>query len=102
MKVTTNYHPRDILEGYELTEKEREEFDYLDWDKIERGEDSASFFRYKGELYDLGEFMGVHSQLNLALFPQEWDGYQSDTYFSGTLVKYCNDNESVIVGRFCT
>jgi hypothetical protein len=98
MKITSNYQPRSIIEAYELTDKEREEFDYLDWKAIEKGEDSASFFRYKGELYDLGEFMFART-----LWPTtEWDGYQTDTYFSGILIKYYDDNESVIVGRFCT
>jgi hypothetical protein len=97
--VTTNWQARDLIDGSELTKEDREEFDYLDWDKIERGEDSASFFRYKGTLYDLGEFMAVPAYSNLPW--RDWDGYQSDTYFSGLLVKYTEDCEGVIVGRYC-
>jgi hypothetical protein len=98
MKVTTNNQPRDVIEAHELTLKEREEFDYINWKAVERGEESPEFFRYKGELYDLGEFFTART-----LWPtEEWDGYQSDTYFSGTVVKLSNDGETVIVGRFCT
>ena len=98
LTIVTNNVPRDVIDAWELTAEEREEFDYLDWPAIERGEDSASFFRYKGDLYDLGEFMrwdGVPFSPLAA-----WDGYQSDSFFSGTLVRYCADFERVVVARF--
>lgn len=96
--VRTNNVPRDILYAHELTPAEREDFDYLDWDALERGEDSASFFRFKGQVYDLGEFQVVSDFMNTT-FPR-WDGYQSDSYFSGTLVRYVDDFERVVVGTF--
>lgn len=97
--VITNHQPRDIVHEFELTAKERAKFDYLDWAAMERGENSASFFRYKGETYDLGEFMRAE------VVPAEspligWDGYCSDSFFSGILVKYTGDFEQVIVGRY--
>lgn len=96
-KVITNNVPRDVIDGFELTEKEREEFDYLDWKAIEEGSDSASFFRYKGEIYDLGEFeVWNHPQSPLG---NGWHGFRSDTFFSGILVKYVGDCEQVIVAR---
>jgi hypothetical protein len=94
MKITTNNVPRDIIEAYELTENEQAEFDYLDWKKIRAGDDSASFFRYKGNLYDLGEFERADIE--------GWDGIQHDTYFSGIIVRYCNEFEQVVVGRYFT
>lgn len=96
MKIITNNVPRDIIEAHELTIKEVMEFDYLDWEAIERGEDSASFFRYKGELYDLGEIEVAPDVFKA----QGYDGYQSDSYFSGLVVRYVNDNEQVIIGRY--
>lgn len=103
LTIVTNNVPRDILDAWELTADERAQFDYHDWAAIERGEDSASFFRYKGDLYDLGEFTRLDGPF---LLPNRtrafatWDGYQSDTFFSGTLVRYCDDFERVVVGRF--
>lgn len=91
MTVITNNVPRFTIEAYELTPKEQAEFDYLDWKAIEEGSDSATFFRYKGTLYDLGEFQVCPFQ--------GWDGFQSDTFFSATLVRYVDNGESVIVGR---
>ena len=53
--IRTNNVPRFVVDAYELTLAERAEFDYLNWDAIDAGEDSASFFRFKGTTYDLGE-----------------------------------------------
>ena len=53
MEIITNNQPCFIIYGFELSDKEKEQFDYLD------NIDECSFFRYKGELYDLGEFMRV-------------------------------------------
>ena len=94
LTIVTNNVPRDVIEAHELTAVERAKFDYHDWQALDRGEDSASFFRYKGELFDLGEFERCADTRM-----QGWQGIQTDTFFSGTLVRYCDDNERVVVGR---
>jgi len=88
--------PRPVVDAWELTPAERVEFDYLDWAAIEAGSDSASFFRYRGQLYDLGEFMRWSSAPEPEL--RKWDGYASDSFFSATVVRYVDDGESVVVG----
>jgi hypothetical protein len=98
LTVITNNVPRDIIEAYELSARERAKFDYLDWQAIERGEDSASFFRFKGDIYDLGEFERWSGPAFSPL--AKWDGHRSDTFFSGLVVRYCDDHERIIVGRF--
>lgn len=97
--IITNHVPRDVIDAYELSAEERAEFDYLNWPAIENGEDSASFFRYKGMLYDLGEFEFARGMGYSEAFA-EWDGIQTDSFFSGILVKYGPNCESVIVGRY--
>jgi hypothetical protein len=100
VKVITNNVPRSIIDGYELTEQERAEFDYLDWPAIDEGTDSASFFRYKGELYDLGEFTrdyGITKDAGLPEHLSKRDGYLSDSAFSAIVVRIVDD-ESVVVG----
>ena len=93
IKVITNNVAREIIYWHELSEKERAEFDYCD--------EFSQFFRYKGELYHLGEFMAVdHWRECLPDAFRGWDGYQSDSFFSGVLVRYRNNYESVIVGRY--
>jgi hypothetical protein len=106
LTIVTNNVPRDIVEAWELTPNERKEFDYLDWEAIEAGNDSASFFRYRGEVYDLGEFTAVPSadRQPMRPFPRPWQAYQSDSYFSGILIQYVADDydswSRVIVGRY--
>jgi hypothetical protein len=96
VQVKTNNVPRDVIEGYELSPAEREEFDYIDWSAVERGQASPTFFRYKGELHDLGEFTVWASTPHDEL--KKWDGYRSDTFFSALVVRYVDDFERVIVG----
>lgn len=98
LTIKTNNVPRPIIRAWVLTNKEREEFDYLDWAAIDDGRDDADFFRYKGQLYDLGEFMRTPNSGDF----DSWDGYRSDSFFSGLLVKFANDFEDVIVGRYCS
>ena len=39
--IRTNNVPRDLVDAWELSPKERAEFDYIDWQAIEDGRDSA-------------------------------------------------------------
>lgn len=97
MEIITNNQPRDVIDGSELNEVERKEFDYIDW----ATEYEQSFFRYKGELYDLND-CEVSSGLTKSASPiNEWSGYYSQTFFSGVVFKYVNDMEQVVVGRYC-
>lgn len=92
MEIRTNNIPRNFIDDYQLSEKEREEFDYLDWEKIDNGEDSATFFRYKGRLYDLGEFVRTPKSL------KPWHGVHWDSAFSGVLIRMVDDQ--IIVGQY--
>lgn len=98
LNITTNNVPRPLIESWEVSPKEREDFDYIDWAACDEGRDSASFVRYKGRLYDLAEFMRVAIGGPFA----GWDGYASDSYFSGVLVRFVNDGEYCILGRYCS
>lgn len=108
--VTTNNHARDIVDAWQLTETEQKEFDYLNWEAIKEGDESAEFFRYRGELYDLGQFSRIIQVGSVRCHPMEcdsphfqgWQGYMSDSFFSGMLVKYANDGESVVVAIYCS
>jgi hypothetical protein len=100
--IRTNNVPRDVLYWYELTDKERAEFDYLE---TEEEQAQATFVRYKGWTYDLGDFMRCPSseqsnpQMRDAGF-HHWDGYAGDSFFSGVLVRYVDDGERVIMGTY--
>lgn len=96
LTIRTNNKPRLIIDDYQLTEKERLDFDYPDWQAIDRGEDFACFFRYKGQMYDLGEFTRVAADSPLS----GWEGGSADSFFSGVVVRYTEDGEHVIVGQY--
>ena len=90
LTIKSNLVARFMLYGYELTDKEKEQFDYLDASDLE----TNNFFRYKGALYDVSQFMRVSEN---ELF-NGWDGYESHSYFDGLLIKITDD--SVIVGHY--
>ena len=92
LSITTNHHYRHILSWYDLTGKEQEEHkdDY-------EGVDSSRFFRYRGWVYDLAEFMRLEHTTPEFL---GWQGYTSDSYFSGTLVNISECGEAVQVGSY--
>jgi hypothetical protein len=85
MKITTNNHYRNILNACDLTPKELKGFDYL-------GEGEGSFIRYKGRVWELGEFTRTDLE--------GWNGINHDTYFSGVLIKLSKDSEAVKIGYF--
>ena len=97
MNIVTNNAPRQLINGFELSDKEREEFDYLGEDEL----CESVFFKYKGVIYDLNEFMRITDTMTLHDSQlKEWHGYMADSYFSGILVRYIERDEEVIVGQF--
>lgn len=98
MKIKTNNRPRDLLSLWELTEKEREGFDYV---AEENG--AERFVRYRGQVYDTEEYMRIDP--HTAPHPdrqgwENWAGYASDSFFSGTLVRYTDDGYRVVMATY--
>ena len=89
LTIRTNGQYRPVLCWENLTEKEKSEYD------IETFYNS-SFFRYRGWVYTLEDFMRVD---NNAPFTG-WDGYHSDSFFSGVLVKYSSCGDAVKVATY--
>lgn len=91
--IKTNHQYRHTLDWNQLTPKEQKEFDsYI----TEENCWEYYFVRYRNWVYDLGEFsrIGGNNELNY------WDGYIVDSFFSGVLIKYSRDFESVKMGTF--
>ena len=61
VKIYTNYHKRDLLYLWELSEKRQQEaqdrYDYATQGELE----SMQWFVYKGALYSLDDFMDLSS-----------------------------------------
>ena len=98
LTIKTNNASRDVLRWYDLTARERAEFDYID---TEEQQAESSFVRYKDEVYDLGEFQAIQTREHWPEEMRKWHGYRNDSYFSGIVIRYAsNDCESVIMGTF--
>ena len=86
--VKTNNQWRELKSNYELpTRVLKEQFDY----QSEEEQDWSSYFQYKGTWYCTDQFMrfgypGTSTMGN-------WQGYSSDSFFSGVVVEFNDDNE---------
>jgi hypothetical protein len=80
MKIKTNGVPRHIIGWSDLTEREKCEHDYM---LSKAHQESAQFVRYKGNVYSIADFVFVSENIG---FPG-WQGYKSDSYFSGVLIR---------------
>jgi hypothetical protein len=88
MDIITNNVPREVLYWEDLTDKERAEFAH--YEPID-----SLFFRYRGWTYDAGDFMPVPE----GAF-RGWDRYHGDSFYSGIVMKYTDDMDTVIVGTY--
>lgn len=85
MNIITNNVPREVID---------------DWNQ--EGEFNNAYVIYKGERYPLDDFQST-STLGLEKFRDAgWDGYISETFFSGILLKWVPGTnwEEVIMGRY--
>jgi hypothetical protein len=100
LTIKTNNQPRETFSGLcaELyigdaeTAKLRKQFDYLTDTEFE----DAEFVSYKGYYYAFSDFTRIPKPSELF---EGWDGYTSDSFFSGVLIKICEDQD-VIMGRY--
>ena len=91
IKIMTNNKPRQTICGYQLTDKQKQDFDYIE------DIDNHDFVIYKNNVIDINEFMRIDED---SKHFRGWHGYSSDSYFSGTLIKYCEDTDYIIMGWY--
>lgn len=83
MQIVTNGHWRKVTFGFELPEDVKAEFDYLTPEELE----SRPFASYRGNWYDLGDIPQAPASL------KPWQGFISDTAFSGVAFIISDDGE---------
>lgn len=88
-----NVETVEVLDASDLTPAEREDFDYLDWNALELGEDSREFARYRGEVCDLGDVMLAPNSMRV----DGWDGFNSDSFWSGIAFRYFDEEGNYTV-----
>ena len=94
LQILTNYHWREFVYGFELPDKVRQE--YADLEDL----DERVFIHYKDD-YLLDEFMGISETMRLHQ-PElgNWQGYMSDSFFSGLLIRYSDDFERYQIATY--
>lgn len=99
MKIACNNKPRQFIYGYELSDKEREKFDYLNPEEL----DTHYFVRYKNHVYDTSEFMRIDAVIVNCQREgwQKFNGYYSDSFFSGVLIKYIDSDNCLMATYYC-
>ncbi len=100
MNIITNNQPRDLMHLCDFSQSDqdkiRKQFDWMHPDSIEY---NYGFFKYRGEFYHLCDFISTPAESTSEL--QHWEGYSSDSYFSGTVVRLVEgDCDRVVVGRY--
>lgn len=110
IKVKSNYHPREVLYWYDLTENERE-YVKSDLDYLELPEDHE-YFRYANELYCISDFIlpvSMWSDMPFEMFShgRKWNGYTSFGFVGGLTIHYpymedgyIEDYDHLIVGWY--
>ena len=96
LTIRTNNHHYELfsLAEADMSDKQRCDFDY-----IEREESySLRLFKYRGTWYDTGDMMYVTDMAPTLM--QRYNGYQGDSFFSGVLVRYTNNFETVQVATY--
>lgn len=103
MNIITNRIPRPLLPLTYLPEKARKEFPYLSADEAY----DPRLVQYRGEWYDVYDSMrcpGAEAPEASRNAFSGWDGYISDSYFSGVLFRFADESAAgdacVIVGRY--
>jgi hypothetical protein len=90
--VKTNRHWRDLVYRQDVpADILASDFSYQNPEEALDG-----FFCYRGRWYHLDGFMPTGNHTYLA----EWDGYASDSYFSGIVIKLSRDSEQIKVGTY--
>ena len=90
--IKTDHKWRDLVYRYDVPASVlASDFDYQDADEVCDG-----FFCYRGHWYHLDGFMSVNGNSDLA----DWDGYASDSYFSGVVIKLSSDGEQIKIGTY--
>jgi hypothetical protein len=91
-RIYGNNHNIKLIYGYQLTDKEKSQFDYM-----ENIEDDFTGFRYRGNVYSLNDFMWVDENNPFKSFA---DGYNCDSFFSGVLVKFGTDGSDELIKAY--
>lgn len=96
MTIKSDNKWRDLLFGYDLPVKWRKEFD---WIRSDEEYETSLFVKVPGKhvwYHAMSEFMKVPK----GAFPENWEGYLSDTHSSGVVIKVNASGDKYKIGIF--
>ena len=103
VKIITNNHWRLFDYFWDFTAEEqatiKSDYDHMSNDEIETGD----WFKYRGRFYGLCDFMSLHNTIHCPNPPESmrgWDGYLSDSFFSGVLIKISDCRDAYKIATF--
>ena len=102
LKIKTNNRERELLSLHEFPLGRqcdlRSQFDWLDEEEF----DSPGFFTYKGRVHHISQYLACDQIQKMESEFSGWHGYESDSFFSGTVIRVSDDGETVVVGSYCS
>ena len=98
--IITNHHWRPLLSWFELSEKQRawvkREHDWLEDCELSSFEDET-YLPYRDWIYCLSDFERPGNNPPTWL---DWDGYLSDSFFSGIMIRLSEDCDAYQIATF--
>lgn len=91
MQIITNNKPRGLIYGYELSDKEKSEFDYMEDLEYE------TFVRYQGMTFAISDFMRLSDDCEES--KAGWQGVYGLNAFCGILIKLESGAEYAVMGK---
>ena len=92
MQIKSNYKRRFLLTDVDVPKKVLDEYDWLDDD-----EKTDGWMKYKDQYYHLSDFMWIPADIKDM---KGWDGYMSDSFFSGIVIKVFYYTDEYIIGTY--
>ena len=97
-KIITDHKWKQLKYGYEVPKSIIDNYDHLSDDENQDG-----WINYRDRWYHLSDFMSCHNTIyspNNPWLKFGYDGYLSDSFFSGVLIKLDDSGEGYKIATF--
>ena len=94
LKIITDNKWKNFKYGNEVDSRK----DYADYDHLSEDEKYDRWIIYRKSLYHLSDFLRINS--NSPFNSKKWEGYLSDSFFSGILIKVSQDGEQYKIALY--
>jgi len=97
-EIITNHHWNQFYYRDSVPQKVLLDYDHLDYDESMDG-----WIWYRKTWYHISDFMSCHNEIYSPNNPFKkfgYDGYLSDSFFSGILIKVSDDNEEYQIATY--